>query len=150
MWIGKFSVSVGELRKFFAVMNWTPRNCSRGLYTTCSSEIISVNYNIFMGASPVQISRCSGWMILVFGGICCDLCVLLGFCWGFIGVLVSLLVLPAFSFLLQNLKVPVPDEISLELGRLLCLWEWEAEGGLTQENDFNKVIYWRWGLFPEE
>lgn len=29
---------------------------------------------------------------------------------------------PSLSFLLQNLKVQVPDEISLELGRVLLSW----------------------------
>lgn len=40
----------------------------------------------------------------------------------FTGVVFVAYVLPVFSFLSQNLKVPVPDEISLELGRVLLPW----------------------------
>lgn len=41
----------------------------------CSDEIIPVNYNLFMGVSPFQTSRCSDWMILAFEGIQCVICV---------------------------------------------------------------------------
>lgn len=81
-------------------------------------------------------------MNLAFEGIWCHLGVLLGLYWGAGFSLGS----PSLSFLLQNLKVPVPDEISLELGRVLCL----CEAGLIQGNDFIEVIYARWGLFPGE
>lgn len=49
------------------------------------------------------IFLCVLYCVFYWGGVCC-------------------VCSPSFSFPSQNLKVPVPDEISLELGRVLLHW----------------------------
>lgn len=67
------------------------------------------------------------WILREFPGVICV------FCWG-AGFSVGS---PILSFLLQNLKVPVPEEISLELGRVGV----EGRGWVNSGSDFIEVIF---------
>lgn len=80
--------------------------------------ILYIYVSIQDGNLPYDTFSCSGYMMLGLEGIV--LCALYcAFYWGAACYMCS----SSIPFLLQNLKVPIPDEISVDLGKALLPWK---------------------------